>query len=234
MRIVSTNGGDDGSNDPRDRFWWSRRFNVIWRKTAESFIEAGRILLDAKEGENRLPHGEFLKMVEEDLACSPRTAQRLMEIARHPVLSNTAHGSHLPPSWRTQSELASLPPEIVEAKIKDGTINPKMQRKDAFGLRPGGAVKAKQGMTQLDRFKDKIAEKDGEIADLEERLTAAESDANDLQTVPLLDIFERESPEDIANMIITEVGEYKAKQIAAAITKRLEKPKGRRPKSDAI
>jgi len=223
-----------GDNDPCDRFWWSTRFNANWRHTAESFINAGRILLAAKEGENALPHGEFLKMVEEDLACSPRTAQRLMEIARHPVLSNTDHGSHLPPSWRTMSELASLPAEIVEAKIKDGTINPKMQRKDAFGLRPGSAPKAKQGMTQLDRFKDKIAEKDDVIADLQEELADAQRDQSDLQTVPLLDIFERETPEEIAIMIIREAGEEKAKEIAAVILAKFKKPRGRRPKTDAV
>jgi hypothetical protein len=71
---------------------------------------------------NALPHGEFEKMVADDLQMSPRTAQRLMEIARHRIISNATHGSHLPPSWRTLYELTKVDDTVLKAAIKDGRV----------------------------------------------------------------------------------------------------------------
>jgi hypothetical protein len=85
--------------------------------------EAGRWLIEAKEGENKLAHGEFEKMVQDDtLQLSPRTAQMLMEIARHPVISNAKHVSLLPPSWGTLYQLTRVETKALEAAIKDGRV----------------------------------------------------------------------------------------------------------------
>jgi hypothetical protein len=62
------------------------------------------LLIEAK---GKVEHGDWLKLVEE-LPFGERRAQRLMEIARHPILSNPTHGSFLPPSWRTLYELSRL------------------------------------------------------------------------------------------------------------------------------
>jgi hypothetical protein len=59
-----------------------------------------------------------------------------MEIARNPVLSDPTHVSHLPPSWGTLHALAKLPKATLEAKIADGTIHPKLERKDVAKLNP--------------------------------------------------------------------------------------------------
>jgi hypothetical protein len=209
-----------------DRLYWSTLFNVNWQHTAESFINAGRILLAAKEGENRLPHGEFLKMVEEDLACSPRTAQRLMAIARHPVLSNTTHGSHLPPSWRTLSELERLPAKTLLAKIEDGTVNPKMQRKDAFGLISGdAAVKHAARMTPILKLKEENEELQRENADLHERLASAETDTEERD--PLLFLLKGDDMEICVDTVIAAVGEVRTKDIALAILQRFKRRRGR-------
>ncbi len=55
----------------------------------------------------------------------------LMDIAEHPALSNRAHVHVLPASWGTLYELTKLPPETLEAKIEEGAITPKTERKAA-------------------------------------------------------------------------------------------------------
>jgi hypothetical protein len=108
--------------------------NVAWRKAVESIIETGRILLEAKEGPYRLKHGAFETMVQTKLPFNERTAQMLMKIARHPILSDAKHVSLLPPSWGTLHALTKVPDDKLIAHIRDGTINPKLERKDVAAL----------------------------------------------------------------------------------------------------
>lgn len=101
-----------GSSDPPTR----RR----WRRVARRGV---RVLVCVLDGRNRhractvrhlaeakasLPHGEWLPWIERELPVTPRTVNRLMGIADHEGLANETHGSHLPSSWRTLSELAQL------------------------------------------------------------------------------------------------------------------------------
>src|SRR5262245_28158895 len=58
-----------------------------------------------------------------------------MKVARHPILSNTAHARLLPPSWMALYELTKLPEEELVAYLNDGTIHPKMERKDVMNIR---------------------------------------------------------------------------------------------------
>jgi hypothetical protein len=74
-------------------------------------------------------------MIRLKLPFSPRTAQRLMAIARHPILSNATHGSCLPPSYRTLYELTKIDHQTLREKLADGTINPKMVRSQVMELR---------------------------------------------------------------------------------------------------
>jgi hypothetical protein len=54
-----------------------------------------------------------LSMIPSDdaLPFNERTAERLMKIAGHPVLTNT---SHLPTSWTTLYELSKASPTVVD------------------------------------------------------------------------------------------------------------------------
>jgi hypothetical protein len=118
---ITTTTADD---DPHDREYWTKRISGTWQKAVESIIETGRLLIEAK---SKLNHGEFTGMV---LPFTMRTAEMLMKIAEHPVISNAKHVSLLPPSWGTLYQLAKLPPEVLEAKIENGTVNSKIERKD--------------------------------------------------------------------------------------------------------
>ncbi|MGY8683423.1 DUF3102 domain-containing protein [Bradyrhizobium sp. UFLA05-153] len=105
--------------------------HAAWRKAVDGIVEAGRILLEAKE---RLRHGAFEVMVRTKLPFSESTARKLMAIARHPVLSDRSHGNVLPPSYGTLYALTKLPKDKLIEHIKDGTINPKLERKAAAAL----------------------------------------------------------------------------------------------------
>jgi hypothetical protein len=50
-------------------------------------------------------------------------------LAGHPVISNAEHVRHLPPSWGTLYQLTKVEPAVLKAAIKDGRVNPKMERK---------------------------------------------------------------------------------------------------------
>ena len=97
--------------------------------------------------------GTFISMIRSDdaLPFNERTAQRLMKIAEHPVLTNTTHESHLPTSWTTLYELSKASPALLEAKISTGTITPRLERSQVarkiFGKIP------KTAQHTLDRVK---------------------------------------------------------------------------------
>jgi len=56
--------------------------------------------------------------------------------AEHPILSNVQHAKHLPASWDTLSKLAKLPNDVLITKLKDGSIHPKLERKDVRAMQP--------------------------------------------------------------------------------------------------
>jgi hypothetical protein len=115
----------------------------------------------------------------EALPFNERTAQRLMKIAEHPVLSNATHVSHLPTSWGTLYELSKATPKLLEAKIQDGTITPRLERSQVARKIFGKIPKAAQHT--LDRVKQLRGELDAAqayIAELEA--------ARDAETAPPL------------------------------------------------
>ena len=62
------------------------------------------------------------------------TANRLMAIADHSILSNSDHDQNLPCSWQTMYELTKAPDENLEIWLADRTIHPELQRKDVLTL----------------------------------------------------------------------------------------------------
>jgi hypothetical protein len=94
------------ARNARTRKEFATLINTSWRKSVTAIIEAGRWLIEAKA---ELEHGEFQQMIEDDLDFGSRTAEMLMRIAAHPVISNAKYVSHLPPSWGTLYEIACLP-----------------------------------------------------------------------------------------------------------------------------
>jgi hypothetical protein len=112
-----------------------------WQKQAGAIIETGRHLIEAKQ---ELSRDEFAPLVKLKLPFTSSTARKLMLIAENQIVC--AHVHKMPPSWGTLYELTKLSDEVLRAAIKDGRVNPKMQRKDVRALRgqpPDKAPKAK-------------------------------------------------------------------------------------------
>jgi hypothetical protein len=137
------------------------RFRKAFRKSVEGIIEAGRVLIEAKD---ELEHGQFIDWVERDLrfgsgqegdrGLSLRKAQMLMFVAKNEVISNANHWFVFPPSWRTLWELSQIRPKhrLLDL-ITNGRINPGMTREEAVALRRGPA----QGRSVPPRLKREIA-----------------------------------------------------------------------------
>lgn len=107
------------------------QIRATWQKAVESIIETGSLLNAAK---SKLEHGQFLVMIGEKLPFGERTAQMLMLIARHPILSNTKYVSHLPPSWATLHALAQVPDDELLRAIDAKLVTPQTRLNEAKQL----------------------------------------------------------------------------------------------------
>ena len=113
-------------NNSKKLTFFVNKITTTWNKQVESILDTGRLLIQAKK---ELEHGQFTKMIEEQLPFGERTAQRLMTIAEHPVLSNPTHVWVLPSSWGTLYQIAAnIPEERLEELLKDGTIKADTER----------------------------------------------------------------------------------------------------------
>ena len=94
------------------------RFRNALKKSVEGIIEAGRVLIEAK---NELEHGQFADWVVNDLrfgsrkdgsrSADLRKAEMLMFLARNEVISKSCHWHDFPPSPRTLWELTQIRPK---------------------------------------------------------------------------------------------------------------------------
>ena len=117
------------------------RFRNALKRSVEGIIEAGRVLIEAK---NELEHGQFIDWVVNELRTRKarvrdadiRKAELLMFLARNEVISKSCHWHDFPPSPRTLWELTQIrPKQRLLDLIADGTINPGMTREEAIALR---------------------------------------------------------------------------------------------------
>ena len=112
----------------RTREEWAQVINADWRKSIESIIQTGRDLAAAKA---ELPHGEFGKMVDQDLIFTIQTADKLMKVAGHPAIANYATSRNLPPSWTVLSQLTSLSEADFTDAQERGLVTPDTTIRDA-------------------------------------------------------------------------------------------------------
>ena len=100
----------------------------------------GRLLIKAKA---EIAHGKWRTLFrdydDDDRApvtfpFGQRTAEMLMAIADHPILSNPKFVSILPPSWGTLYEMTRIPEEELETLIENGKIKADTQRCDVEAI----------------------------------------------------------------------------------------------------
>jgi hypothetical protein len=100
-----------------------------------------------------------------------------MKIAANEVLANPTHVSHLPPSWGTLYELATLPTEVLEAKIADGTITPDTERKDVARLKaPEDEDEAEDVVGEASAPEAEDEDEDEETSDAEEEVEGGDAE----------------------------------------------------------
>jgi len=118
--------------------YWAPKIHGEWRKSIEGILGVGRQLIAAKEA---CEHGEFLRLfkghenaVGDPLPFGVSSADKLMEIARNQVISDSEFVPNLPQSWGTLYELTKLDDETLIAGIKAGEITPETTRAQAAAL----------------------------------------------------------------------------------------------------
>src|SRR5262245_40697481 len=104
--------------------YFDQKLTALRVNDVENIMKRGRLLGEAKD---ELERGSFEAMVKRHFDLG--TARMYRIVAAHPVISNRCHGNALPPSLRTLFELTKLPAEVLRAKLRDGSINPRTERK---------------------------------------------------------------------------------------------------------
>jgi hypothetical protein len=114
---------------------WAERINAAWQKSVEGIIEAGQLLIKARDD---LSDGSFKAMMQLELSFGPATASKLITIAENHTITNVSHAKQLPPSWDSLYKLAQADIKLGEGTLAkwltDGTITPKTERKEIMEL----------------------------------------------------------------------------------------------------
>jgi hypothetical protein len=136
---IATGALDDKPNTSNSHGWkhYADEINETWQKGAAVFIRCGQILIDAKA---ELESDAFNVMVKSKLSFDRTIGVKLMAIAANQTIC--AHVHKLPPCWSTLYELSQLKENVLKAKLADGTISPRMLRKEALALKPKKVGKA--------------------------------------------------------------------------------------------
>lgn len=111
---------------------WAEKINNAFGFSTGWIIKAGELLAQAKK---QLGHGQWSSLFQPGmLKFGLRTAEMLMEIARHPSFRESKNFSSLPNAWSTLHALRKLPVELVEQAIADGVIHSEMKLAEAQQL----------------------------------------------------------------------------------------------------
>jgi hypothetical protein len=192
---------------------WAKRIVEAWQKQVPGIFETGLLLESAKA---ELRHGDFIKMIKADLPFARSTANKLMKIVACDHLRNAERIPHLPAHWGTLFELTLLKPDQFEAGIRTGAINPKMQRKHVKALRGDEQASSEPRISPMALLKRQLDERIRENAYLQERLAYADQGS-------LFDL-KKDTPKNIADVVVATVTKSKAIAIGKAILAALKEP----------
>jgi hypothetical protein len=149
------------AKDPLD--YWVRWVRAAWHDSVRSIIETGvRIAKLYVEFED-----DGQKALVERLGMPQSTVSKLMSIGTCAVLTKYASKDKLPASYTVLYELSQLRPEVLEAKLINGEINPGSQLKDVLKFKkkkkedgPEEAdeapAKRRTPLNEWDKFSDEV------------------------------------------------------------------------------
>lgn len=156
-----------------------REIARLWREAQQSFLAIGRYLVQAKQ---KLPHGEFQRMVEASLPFGRQTAYELRMIAEA-VDKGRIPELKLPQSASVAYQLATLKPEDLAAADQDGLVRSDLRRPEIIAWkrerlrRSAGAnhealVRRRARLAEIiQRHEEELEKARRELADLEEALS---------------------------------------------------------------
>lgn len=93
--------------------------DLDWRHSVETIIGMGQYLTKLKEQHSR---DDIARMMKIDYNLGSASIDRLVNVAKHPILSNPENFDKLPNGWGTLYELRLLPDEILIEKMRDGSL----------------------------------------------------------------------------------------------------------------
>src|SRR5215467_4968752 len=201
----------------RDLKYFDQKLAELRVNDVANIIARGQLLIEAAD---ELERGSYEATVKRHFDLS--YARKLRIIAAHPVLSHRSHSNALPPHPETLYQLTKLPAEVLQAKLKDGSITPKLERKEVARWRKG-----EQGEVTVD---GKTVERKPSTT---EQLKAARAEIETLKAKlksgggSLFDL-KADGVKEIAKVIAATVREGKASALASAIAAAVKERKRKR------
>jgi N6-adenosine-specific RNA methylase IME4 len=113
--------------------YWAERVATIWQDSVAGILDAGRVLIDARE-EFKKADRPFSDLIGDSdgkpsqLPFNARIAYKLISISGTDRI--VSHATQMPPSWETLYALTTLSQNRFYELLASGVINPGMQRKD--------------------------------------------------------------------------------------------------------
>lgn len=117
---------------PADVDGWVARIRATTARAIEANVELGTDFIAAKQA-LKGQRGGWGRLLDE-LGIHEKHAQRLMTIARHPVLANPTHASVLPSAYTTLEVLARLDEDQLTTAIAEGKVHTYTERSEAEDL----------------------------------------------------------------------------------------------------
>jgi len=196
--------------------YFDQKLGELRQRDIESILARGQLLIEAHE---ELERGSYEATVKRHMDLGDARKYRI--IAAHPVISNRGHVHALPPSMRTLYELTRLPHDVLQAKLKDGSINPRTERKDVAAWRVEQRSKVEVGGKEIERqtTTEQLKRAKAEIERLKARLESAGGSLFDLAN---------DTPEDIGKILADNMSERRF-DVAVKAAKARYKAKRQKP-----
>jgi hypothetical protein len=199
----------------RDWKYFDEKLGELRRHDVESIIARGQLLIEAHD---ELERGSYEATVKRHFDLS--YARKLRIIAAHSILSNRSHANALPPHPETLYQLTKLSIGDLRAKLADGSINPRLGRKEVASWRKFERGKIEVGGETIERERK---------PSLAEQLKTAEAKLARKDDGSLFDL-KNDSVREIAEAIVANISEGKAESLAKAIHEAIKELKRKRQK----
>ncbi len=152
-----------------------REISDLWRRAQKTFVDIGRHLNNAKD---RIPHGDFMDMIDAELPFGDRVANKLMAVARA-IDAAVFPVERLPPHYSIVYELVQMPEDLRGTALRENVIRPDVTRQEVIAFKrrwiakPSATPNRAQLRKRLQQLLESRRKLDEEIAALQDELGEA-------------------------------------------------------------